>query len=174
MRLPVMLFAGAALAAILTPDLVQRLEKVDVAPAEAAVPSGDPGLRRSPGARLGDEVFEADAGGHYRIEARAAGQRIAMMADTGATVVALRLSDARRIGLRPAPADFDQPLSTANGVVKGARVVIPELQVGTIRVSRVEAVVLPDEVLGTNLLGMSFLKRLSRFEVAANRLVLTP
>jgi aspartyl protease family protein len=32
--------------------------------------------------------------------------------------------------------------------------------------------VLPDEVLSTNLLGMSFLSRLKRYEVANERLVL--
>jgi aspartyl protease family protein len=46
------------------------------------------------------------------------------------------------------------------------------VEVGGIMVRDVQAVVMPDEALGENLLGMSFLSRLRRFEVADGKLVL--
>ena len=36
----------------------------------------------------------------------------------------------------------------------------------------VQAMVLPDDILGSNLLGMAFLSRLKRYEVAGGRLVM--
>lgn len=174
MRLPVMLAVAAIVIGFAAPDLVRRLDAVDAAPQANAATETPAATSRSPGTRLGDLVFPADSQGHFRISARASGQKIDMLADTGATLVALRLTDARRIGLRPSPADFDRPLNTANGVVMGAVVTIPELQVGSIRTKKVEAVVLPDAALGVNLLGMSFLKKLTRFEISDDRLVLTP
>ena len=49
---------------------------------------------------------------------------------------------------------------------------LPSLEVNGIRVYDVAAVVIPDESLSTNLLGMSFLSRLRRFEMANGRLVM--
>jgi aspartyl protease family protein len=46
------------------------------------------------------------------------------------------------------------------------------VEVGGIIARDVQAVVMPDAALGENLLGMSFLSRLRRFEIADGRLVL--
>jgi aspartyl protease family protein len=46
------------------------------------------------------------------------------------------------------------------------------MDVGGLIVRDVEAMVLPDEALSENLLGLSFLSRLKRFEYANGRLVL--
>lgn len=128
----------------------------------------------SGGARLGDVVVPADAAGHFRLDARVGGVRLGFLADTGATTVALRAADAARLGLRPAPADYVVPVATANGRVMAAPVTLDAVEVGPIRIAAVEALVLPDAALGGNLLGMSFLGRLGRFEVAGGRLVLSP
>ena len=40
------------------------------------------------------------------------------------------------------------------------------------QVYNVQAMVLPDDILGNNLLGMAFLSRLKRYEVAGGRLVM--
>jgi aspartyl protease family protein len=46
------------------------------------------------------------------------------------------------------------------------------MDVGGLIVRDVEAMVLPDEALSENLLGLSFLSRLKRFEYANGRLVM--
>ena len=48
-----------------------------------------------------------------------------------------------------------------------------EVRVGDVTVRNVPAVVIPGQALGTTLLGMSFLARLQRFEIARGELLLT-
>jgi aspartyl protease family protein len=96
-----------------------------------------------------------------------------MMVDTGATSVALTEEDAHRVGIDPPSRDFKLRLSTANGMVLVAPIMLPEVAVGDIVMRDVRAVVVPEDKLEISLLGMSFLSRLSHFEVAGDRLVLT-
>ena len=57
-------------------------------------------------------------------------------------------------------------------MIKVAPVRLPSLEVNGIRVYDVQAAVIPDQALSTNLLGMSFLSRVRRFEMANGRLVM--
>jgi aspartyl protease family protein len=95
-----------------------------------------------------------------------------MMVDTGASLVILSREDARRIGINPAATDFQAKVSTANGIVPVAQVVLKEVAVGEITVRNVPAAVFPDSTLRVGLLGMSFLSKLSNVQVAGGRLVL--
>jgi aspartyl protease family protein len=63
-------------------------------------------------------------------------------------------------------------VTTANGTLKAARTRIAVVQVGELTVRDVDAMVLPDEALSENLLGLSFLSKLKRFEYANGRMVL--
>jgi aspartyl protease family protein len=69
-------------------------------------------------------------------------------------------------------ADYTATVSTANGQVKAARATIERFELGGITVYDVPALVLPDEALNVNLLGVSFLSRLKRYEYAGGRMVL--
>jgi aspartyl protease family protein len=113
-----------------------------------------------------------DPRGHFQTEGRVDGQRITFMVDTGASVVALNESSAARFGLRPPPGQYTANVSTANGIVKAARTRIEMLDVGGLIVRDVDAMVLPDEALSENLLGLSYLSRLKRFEYANGMMVL--
>jgi len=113
-----------------------------------------------------------DARGHFQTEARIEGQRIGFMVDTGASVIALNEKSAARFGLRPARGDYNATVTTANGTLKAARAKLPIVQVGDITVRDVDAMVLPDEALSENLLGLSFLSKLKRFEYANGRMIL--
>jgi aspartyl protease family protein len=113
-----------------------------------------------------------DSRGHFQAEGRVDGQRIDFMVDTGASVVALNETSAARFGLRPSPSDYNATVTTANGTIKAARTRIAMLDVGGLVVRDVDAMVLPDEALSENLLGLSFLSRLSRFQYANGQMVL--
>jgi aspartyl protease family protein len=113
-----------------------------------------------------------DARGHFETEGRIEGQRIGFMVDTGASMIALNETSAARFGLRPSRGDYNATVSTANGTVKAARTRIAMIDVGGLIVRDVDAMVLPDEALSENLLGLSFLSRLKRFEYAGGTLVL--
>ncbi len=113
-----------------------------------------------------------DARGHFATEGRIDGQRIGFMVDTGASVIALNESSAARFGLRPSRGEYNATVTTANGTVKGARTRIAMIDVGGLVVRDVDAMVLPDEALSENLLGLSFLSKLKRFEYANGMMVL--
>ena len=113
-----------------------------------------------------------DSRGQFLAEGRIDGQRIGFMVDTGASVVALNETSAARFGLRPSRGDYNAAVTTANGTVKAARTRIAMLELGGLIVRDVDAMVLPDEALSENLLGLSFLSKLRRFEYANGRMVL--
>lgn len=113
-----------------------------------------------------------DRRGHFQTDVRIDGQRIDVMVDTGASVLALNESSAARIGVRPSRGEYTARVSTANGTIRGARARIAMVQVGSVTVRDVDAMVLPDSALSENLLGMSFLSKLKRFEFAGSQLVL--
>jgi aspartyl protease family protein len=117
-------------------------------------------------------VLARDARGHFLTEARIDGQRIGFMVDTGASVIALNESSAARFGLRPSRGDYNAMVTTANGTIKAARTRLAMVDVGGLVVRDVDAMVLPDEALSENLLGLSFLSKLKRFEYANGQMVL--
>jgi aspartyl protease family protein len=113
-----------------------------------------------------------DARGHFQTEGRIDGQRIGFMVDTGASVIALNESSAARFGLRPSRGDYNATVATANGTIKAARTRLAMVELGGLIVRDVDAMVLPDEALSENLLGLSFLSKLKRFEYSGGRMVL--
>jgi aspartyl protease family protein len=113
-----------------------------------------------------------DQRGHFRTEGRIDGQRVGFMVDTGASMVALNESSAARFGLRPSRSDYTATVTTANGTVKGARARLAMVELGELTVRDVDALVLPDQALSENLLGLSFLSKLKRFEYANGQMVL--
>lgn len=114
----------------------------------------------------------ADAKGHFLAEFKVNGRRLTAMVDTGATLVAINASTAKRIGIELQPTDFRYAVNTANGNAKAAAATIESLQIGRIAVENVQAVVLEDSALDGTLVGMSFLKQLSKFEVKDGTLIL--
>lgn len=140
-------------------------------PAHAAVAQAEPDtLRGATSSR--SLTLRSGEDGHYPAEARIEGRSIDFIVDTGASLVILRESDAARLGIRPMRSDYTSTVSTANGKIKAARASLDRVELGGITVENVQALVLPDEALGKNLLGMSFLSRLKRYEVADGRMVL--
>src|SRR6266852_768614 len=113
-----------------------------------------------------------DSRGHFQTEGRIDGQRIGFMVDTGASVIALTETSAARFGLRPSRGDYNATVTTANGTIKAARTRLAMVDIGGLVVRDVDAMVLPDEALSENLLGLSFLSKLKRFEYANGKMVL--
>ena len=113
-----------------------------------------------------------DRSGHFRVDAVIGGRRLDFLVDTGATVIALTKRDADRLGLNPAPRDYTIKMQTANGIVRAAQVRLAAVDIGPLTVRDVTAVVMPEGSLAQNLLGMSFLSRLRRFEFRTGQLVL--
>ena len=126
--------------------------------------------------RLGSErmaQIRPSAGGHHRVRAYINGRSVDVLVDTGATVVALSYEDARAAGLRLFDSDFTHESRTANGRARVAPVMLDNVSIGEVSVSNVRAVVFEESnPIGTTLLGMSFLGRLSKFEIRQGVLTL--
>jgi aspartyl protease family protein len=162
----------AAVALVVPPYLSAQLKargEAEHTSQLASPPSPKHAERLSAGA---DRVeVKAAQNGHFFVEAEINFSPVSVMVDTGASVVALRRSDAERAGIRVHPADFTVPMATANGTTHAAMVELDSVMVAHIEFERVKAVVIPDEQLGVSLLGTSFLSRLRRFEIAGDTLI---
>ena len=128
----------------------------------------------APQPQLAGSVVELKAGrnGHFNAEAEVNGRTIDVMVDTGATMIALTYEDAERAGLFFNSSDFTQAVTTANGVARVAPVTLDRVSIGDITVRNVPAAVAERGRLKTSLLGMTFLSRLSRFDMRSGILVL--
>jgi len=147
---------------------VEQPASVEAAPATVTIAPPKPD--NTP---LGVMKIEMDERGHFVSDFRINGRRVDAMIDTGATVVAINTSLARRAGIALSPGDFTSKVSTANGVVKAANVMLDTVEIGKIRVRGVQAVVLEDDALTGTLIGMNFLKRLKGFEVRGDKMILS-
>jgi aspartyl protease family protein len=117
-------------------------------------------------------VVPRDSRGHFGVEARVNGRHMDFMVDTGASVIALTASAAALLGIHPPSHAFTAEVRTANGTVRAAPATLDMVEIDDVVVRDVAALVLPDEALSENLLGMSFLSRLRRFEISGGKLVL--
>ncbi len=154
----------------LFPDLAQRIlgsDRIEEIPALAMF-EADP-EKVTTGRRV---RIRADGNGHFHGDFRINGRTEKAMIDTGASVVALNVSAARRAGVTVASADFRQPVNTANGTIQAAPVTLARMEIGGISVRDVQAVVLEDRALSGTLIGMSFLRNLRRYQVEDGELLL--
>ncbi len=111
-------------------------------------------------------------GGEFALRARINGVTAPMVVDTGATSVVLTYETAKAAGLPLELLDYDVDVETAGGHTKAARLTLDRLAIGRLVERSVPALVVPHGQMKTNLLGMSFLDRLERWEVRADRLTL--
>jgi aspartyl protease family protein len=111
-------------------------------------------------------------GGEFALQARINGVPAPMVVDTGATSVVLTYETAKAAGLPLELLDYDVDVETAGGRTKAARLTLDRLAIGKLVERSVPALVVPHGTMKTNLLGMTFLDRLERWEVRADRLML--
>jgi len=150
-------------------QMSQRSRPPDAPLAMTARPNASPAPTAAVNGRL---TVRPDNSGHFHIDGRIDGRRMEFVVDTGATVVAIPESEAARLGIHPARRDYTAQIKTANGTILGAPRRLDMVEVGGLMVRDVAAVIMPDAALTENLLGMSFLSRLRRFEFGEGRLVL--
>lgn len=121
----------------------------------------------------GELEFRRGGDGHFYIDAEVNGRTVRFLVDTGASDIVLSPADARRLGFRVSALTFDRIYETANGVGRGAPVMLDSVMVGRLRFREVSASV-NDAAMSDSLLGMSFLDRLSGYEVRGDSLILRP
>ncbi|MGA8770955.1 MAG: TIGR02281 family clan AA aspartic protease [Rhodomicrobium sp.] len=117
-------------------------------------------------------VLSANDYGHFHAVAQIKGQQVEFMTDTGATYVALSYETAQKLGLAPQNLRFNGRSTTANGVARVASIVLDTVRIGDITVKDVQAVIAEPGRMTQNLLGMSFIRQLSGFELSGARLTM--
>jgi len=166
----IMIFAAVLVA--LGSFMAQMADKITPTPASATTAPRKASAETVAQAGIRSLSIPRDARGHFQTDGRIEGQRVAFMVDTGASLVALNEKSAARFGLRPSRGDYNATVTTANGTIKAARTRLAMIEIGGLVVRDVDAMVLPDEALSENLLGLSFLSKLKRFEYANGKMVL--
>ena len=108
--------------------------------------------------------------GHFSATVDVGGQPIEMVVDTGATLVALTLTDAQRLGIMIDPTSFATVGTGASGPVRGQVVTLPDVAVGGRHVRQVQAAVV--EGLDRSLLGQSYLRHLASVQISGDTMAL--
>ncbi len=114
-----------------------------------------------------------DASGMYRVHGRINSRSTDFLIDTGASMVAMSEMHARRLGIDVAGARERVVVATAQGETEAVVVMLDDVEVGSIRISHVRAIVLPGNHPHEVLLGMSFLSEV-RLEDRAGVLMMLP
>lgn len=110
------------------------------------------------GVSTGRLVLAADSQGHFWTQGKINGGEVRFLVDTGATMIALGRSDARRLGLNYTRGERAASV-TANGVVATWRVRLDTVEIAGVRLHNVDAMV-HERDLPVTLLGMSVLSRM--------------
>lgn len=117
-------------------------------------------------------VVPRSPNGHYFIDTTVNGAPVRFVLDTGATSIVLTQEDAAATGLDPAGLTYYGRAMTANGEVRTAPVRLDEITLGSVTDRNVAAVVNGGEMTHS-LMGMTYLQKWGRIEIAGNTLTLT-
>ena len=125
---------------------------------------------RGKGPRL--VIVSSDRYGMLQLNARVNDEiTVRFLVDTGATFTSLGYRDANRLTTKLAPGPLVE-LVTANGNIRVPTTRFTKVQVGHIVVTDLKGVMESDESVNTNILGMSFLSGLKRWEYQNGKLLL--
>ena len=106
----------------------------------------------------GKVILTADSQGHFVTNGTVNGASVKFLVDTGATLISLGASDARRIGIDASKGQRGIT-NTANGQAQVSKVKLDTVRVGDVTLHNVDALVHQND-LPVALLGMSFLNRM--------------
>jgi len=173
-----LIFAGAGLLMVFLSPFVLPMLNADP-PAVGQAPSKMGGalpklplpVRANVAEGYRELALPADGRGQYSVDAYIDGVSVRFLVDTGASFVSISQETANRLGLTETPGSPHYVLETANGRVNSYGVKLPSLDLGSIYVKDVDAVVNPN-MGGLNLLGANFLQRLTSVEQRGGELIL--
>jgi len=113
---------------------------------------------QSSGSGPASAVLTADGRGHFMTTGTINGASVRFIVDTGASLIALGASDARRMGIDASKGQLGRS-QTANGITVVSYVKLDTVRVGDIVLNNVDASVFQHD-MPVALLGMSFLNRM--------------
>lgn len=123
--------------------------------------------------REGALEFKISSDGHFYINTLTNDKTVRFMLDTGASDIVIPPHIAELLGFDIKKLKFTRIYNTANGQGRGAPIIIKTIQIGNFNFHDVRASVNEAE-MDSPLLGMSFLEKLSSYEVKNGVLLLRP
>ena len=137
-----------------------------------ALPSGKHAAQASTTAAGEKEVvLTRGSTGHFFADATVNDHGpVEFIVDTGASIVALSVPDAKALGVEVDPSQFMVVGEGAGGPVRGQEVILASVDVGGIKVEHVKAVVL--EGSNMSLLGQTFLTHVDHVDMSGDYLSL--
>jgi len=133
-------------------------------------PEAQPARPVQPGAPPPEVRLEREGNGHFYVHGEVNGQLARFVVDTGASMVALTMEDAERLGVPFNEADFEIVGTGASGPVMGQMVKLDRVVVEGREVRDVSGAVL--DGLEISLLGQSFLSRIGTVEMNGEYMIL--
>jgi aspartyl protease family protein len=109
-------------------------------------------------------LIERSPQGHFYVDAEINGELVHCIVDTGASMVALPVDDARRLGIPFSEGEFEPVGKGAGGVVMGKDIVLDSISVDGKKVEHVPGAILQGNEIC--LLGQTYLNRLSSVEMS--------
>tara|TARA_R110002110_G_scaffold30377_7_gene107667 strand:+ start:2377 stop:2958 length:582 start_codon:yes stop_codon:yes gene_type:complete len=134
--------------------------------------SRDAGRSQISQTRTGQIIVPRARDGHYYLTVGINDTPVRFVVDTGASEMVLTQSDALRAGLDPDTLNYLGRANTANGEVRTAFVRLDAVTLGNTTDRNVGAVVNQVD-MKQSLLGMGYLERWGRIEIADGELILT-
>ena len=138
-----------------------------------ALPSGKRATAAATTNAAGEKevVLTRGSTGHFFTDAKVNDHGpVEFIVDTGASIVALSMADARALGVEVDPSNFTVVGEGAGGPVRGQEVYLASVDVGGIKVEHVKAVVL--EGSNMSLLGQTFLTHVDHVDMSGDYLSL--
>ena len=129
-----------------------------------------PAVAAAPGSAK-EVVLTRGSTGHFFTRAHVNGKPgVKFIVDTGASIVALTVKDATRLGIPVDPSKFTVIGEGASGAVRGQRIMLDSVDVDGIKVTNVRGVILESSTL--SLLGQSYLGSVDQVSIAGDYLSL--
>jgi aspartyl protease family protein len=108
--------------------------------------------------------------GHFYADGNVDGQPVRLVVDTGASMVALTVADAQRIGIPFSTNEFAVIATGASGPVRGQDVMLDRVEIGGKEVRGVRGAVV--EGLDVSLLGQTYLSRIGSVQMSGDTMTL--
>src|SRR6476646_168097 len=141
------------------------------APPAAARPAAAPASAAEPAPLMAVETKLARMpNGHFYADAAVNGQPVRVVVDTGASIVALTVADAQRIGVAFSPNEFTVVGSGASGPVRGQDVMLDSVSIDGKEVRNLHGAVV--EGLDVSLLGQTYLSRITAVQMSGETMTL--
>lgn len=120
----------------------------------------------------GNLIISAAQDGHFYIDVTINNEELLFMIDTGASEIVIGRNHAGKLKIDLEKLLFNKIYLTANGNGLGASVTLNKMKVGDVEFHDVRASI-NNADMDVSLLGMSFLRRFSKYEFYRDRLILT-